>query len=589
MKHPQNWHTLRMSELTQKTFRWLLPLVLCLVTAMAIQAETLHAVLVIMDADQHVGDAVRANAREVRRLLTQIQDEPPLQVEMQTLLSSQHQAQEKELMERLDTLRIADEDVLFVYFSGQGGFAGEKEIVYLQNGGIPTTDLATKIQNTDSCRLKMLITDRCDAVLKLPPENHHRHEAPASQLKTLFEKHEGFLHLTSTTGKEPGWADENTGGLFTHTLLHTIQSETGSASWRDIFQETRQEVKTTFKRAYSDLPDTIKADLKDKGIDSQTPQVYRLPTGIGKTPPDDTVNLWKLKNRESNFTVDIKADQPEYRIDDRVILDVEVTAKAYVCIFNWESDGDLALVFPNRLEADNLLMSDKKHTIPQKDAKFDFPVLGPPGTERIKIVAFRNASDSDEITRLARYLRDDSARMEAKISQHLQQMRHRNWAEDSTEIEIHRSAKENGYRKTDNTKIAEKTREHPQNPQNIVFFNVNADGKYAYLAQLTDPDNQDTEEVAVHIFNEALRKAHGDTLPKNWIIKERTKPKAGWGHRQIMLSFYRNEKWTSTTDVTVYEDHYLLPKQLNGNEEPIQGDREVGFGEVRIPIRVIFE
>lgn len=589
MKHLQNSHTLKMSEFTQKTFRWLLPLILCLVTAMAAQAETLHALLVIMDADQHVGGAARSNAREVRRLLTQIQDETSLQVETQTLLSSQHQARKVKLTEWLDTRRVADEDVLFVYFTGQGGFAREKEIVYLQNGGISATNLAAQIQNTDTCRLKLLITDRCDAALKLPPENQHRHEAPASQLKTLFEKHEGVLHLTSTTDKEPGWGDENTGGLFTHALLHTIQSETGSASWRDIFHETRQEVKTTFKRAYSDLSNPIKTDLKNKGIDSQTPQAYQLPTHIGTSPPDNTAELWKLKNRESNFTVDIKADQPEYRIDDRVILDVEVTAKAYVCIFNWESDGDFALVFPNRLEADNLLMPDKKYTIPQKGAKFDFPVLGPPGTERVKIIAFRNASDSGKIIRLARSLRDDGARMEAKISQHLQQMRHHNWAEDGTEIEIRRSARENGYRRSNNTKITEKAGKDPQNLQNIVFFKVDADGKYAYLAQLTDPDNQDTEEVAVHIFNKMLRKAHGDTLSKNWIIQERTEPKAGWGHRQIMLSFYRNEKWTFTTDVTVYEDHYLLPEQLNGNEAPIQGDREVGFGEVRIPIPVILE
>ena len=596
MKHPQNSHTLKMSEFTQKTFRWLLPLVLCLVTAMAAQAETLHALLVIMYADQHVGDAARSNARDVRRLLTQIQDETSLQVETQTPLSSQHQARKVKLTEWLDTRRVADEDVLFVYFTGQGGFAREKEILYLQNGGISATNLAAQIQNTDTCRLKLLITDRCDAALKLPPENHHRHEAPASQLKDLFEKHEGFLHLTSTTGKEPGWGDENIGGLFTHALLHTIQSETGSASWRDIFHETRQEVKTTFKRAYADLPNPIKTDLKNKGIENQTPQAYRLPTRIGTSPPDNTPELWKLKNREADFTVDATAEESDYRIGELVTLNIEVTARAYVCIFNWESDGNFALIFPNEFEADNALAPNRNNKIPEKGAEYELAVSTAPGIERFKIVAFRDVSDSNRITRLVESFRGDGKQMQAEISKRLRDMHRNDWAEDTVEIQTHRATNGNDYRRSNNTKlranstkITEKAGKDPQNSQNIVFFKVDADGKYAYLAQLTDPDNQDTEKVAVHIFNETLRKAHGDTLPKNWIIQERTEPKAGWGHRQIMLSFYRNEKWTFTTDVTVHEDHYLLPKQLNGNEAPIQGDREVGFGEVRIPIPVILE
>ena len=437
MKYTQNWQIPRGFKFTKKAFRWLVPFVLLIATTTVAHAETLHALLVIMDADQHVGPAVRANARKVERLLTRVQDETDLRVETRTLLSSQHQAQETELMEWLETRRVADTDVLFVYFSGQGGFAREKELVYLQGGGMPATAFAAKIQRTGTCRLKMLITDRCDAILKLPSENQQRHQAAASQLQDLFQRHQGFLHLTSTTGKAPGWADENIGGLFTHALLQTMQTETETASWRDTFDETRQQVKTTFKSAYPDLPDTTQTDLKNKGIDNQTPQAYRLPNRIGTSPSDNTADLWKMKNRESNFTVDATAEQPDYRIGERVVLNIEVTAGAYVCIFNWESDGDFAMVLPNRLQSDNFLVSGKKHTIPQKGAKFNFPVLGPPGTERVKVIALRNAPDSERITRLVRSFRGDSRRMQAEISQYLREMQRSDWAEDTFEIEIH--------------------------------------------------------------------------------------------------------------------------------------------------------
>ncbi len=126
--------------------------------------------------------------------------------------------------------------------------------------------------------------------------------------------------------------------------------------------------------------------------------------------------------------------------------------------------------------------------------------------------------------------------------------------------------------------------------EHIVYIKGGAEGEtssYAYLAQLIDPSAEPAETVAVYIFNEELRKKLGDTIPAAFILAERTMPKDGWGTSQVMLSFYRNDAWIHTLEATVFEDYYLLPERLKN--EPLQGPRKVGLGEVRVTIPVTYE
>ena len=613
MKYVQN----RNARFTQRALHWLIPLLIGIATALTSDAQTLHALLVIMDADPDVGSATQVNAHDVQRFLIQVEKDTGLQVETETLLSSQNHARKMELMAWLNTREIADEDVLFVYFSGKG----RDEHVYLQDGGISGAALGETVQNTGNGRLKLLITDRCDTLLKHADENHQHANATPAGLEDLFRQHEGFLHLTSATGQEPGWADAN-GGFFTHALFHAIRNGTEPdrsqfASWRDIFHETRQQVNAAFKSAYPTLPDAVKADLQNRGIQNQTPRVYGLPMRIGTPAPENTAELWTLKNPDANFTVDFKTDKKVYLIDELITFNVEVTDSAYIFILNWDTGGNFNLLFPNKYEADNFLGPDKSLTLPPKGGRYEFFAMPPPGTEHIKTLALRNAADSNAIKQMLGGIPDgyrvlqqhDKPQYQAQIVHYLQRMKPSDWAEyrTTTEVKAPPPLEEGDFREPDDARGAHEgkppeedsrrvpddddevgSHRHP-NPVNIVFFKEGENGGHAYLAQLKEPYNQDAAEVEVHIFNETLREKYGEKLPQAWIVRERTEPEAGWGNRCLMLSFYRDEAWVFTTDVMVHEDHYRLPKRLNGNGDWIQGDREVGFGDVRIPIPVAFK
>lgn len=286
MEHAQRHPTAKGSRFMSCWIGWIVPLVLLIAMPMNARSQTVHALLVIMDADLHLGTAMKANLLKVESLLTTIDEAGKFRVKTETLLSSRNTARKSRITEWLETIQSGDNDVIFVYFSGQGRFqrqAGE-EIVFLQDGGIRQSDFAQQVQNAGTCRLKILITDRCNHIcVSASGESQQRNNLLRG--KELFQNHEGFLHLTSAATNEFGWAEENDGGLFTAALARAIGSEPDThenriVSWQKIFDETREATGKQFERARPMLPKATTEILRRQGIESQTPIAYALPTRI---------------------------------------------------------------------------------------------------------------------------------------------------------------------------------------------------------------------------------------------------------------------------------------------------------------------
>lgn len=302
-------------------------------------------------------------------------------------------------------------------------------------------------------------------------------------------------------------------------------------------------------------------------------------------PPPETEDLLTLTNPESSFSVSLKTDTPTYTVGDLLEMEVRSTEDAYITILNWDPAGTLSILFPNAYDQKNRLRASRAYAIPDKDSDFEF-YLQHPGVERLKVIAVFS-SDGRDLTNLFKtelnaesqpfwYSEDSniSQKAEKLIIDYLDRIDPEAWAEDNLAI---------GVRETDDT---------PQRPNvipsdyklgDIVYIK---DGKNRYFGEVTAEVTEDAEEVAVDIFNEDIRKKLGDTVPAELVIGRRAEPPSGWGIQKVMLSFYRDGKWTFTTDVVVFEDHYLLPTRIEG--ELVRGSRKVGLGEVRIPIPVTF-
>ena len=102
------------------------------------------------------------------------------------------------------------------------------------------------------------------------------------------------------------------------------------------------------------------------------------------------------------------------------------------------------------------------------------------------------------------------------------------------------------------------------------------DDAYGYFAEVTK-DTQLNTEISVRFFTKEIRKKLGDNVSINAVITKREKPENGWGTQKVSLEYFDGKTWGFFKDVTVFEDHYLLP-------ESVSGERKVPFNKVRIPL-----
>ena len=582
---------------------WIVLLFALMATPINAISQTVHALLIIMDADPSLGPAMKINQEKMENLLTTVAHEADLRLEKWFLLSSRNEARKSHVIKWLEEIKPNSDDVIFIYFSGFGGATPQTEkkqdaFVYLQDGEFRQSDFAQKVQNVSDARLKVLITDRGRGFLKLTPiPNSNETSMFTKQLKIkyLFMEHEGFLHLSSATAGEYGWIDEQTGSLFTDTLLHAInqpsssdvdENADGFITWREIFDVIKQTTGDRFQGAYPTLSEPLKKLLQEQGSDTQTPTAYVWPNPLAPLAPVIENRLWTLTNPERNFTVFLNTDSPNYQLNDYLTLGVHIKDDAHIVILNWDSTGKLTLLFPNDYQQDNLVKANTTHTFPDPQSDFDFLLSGPLGVERFKVIALRHATDSKTITDF--FPAEDSSfqsvpnpkrlETEEKILSYLHQIKSSDWAAASQTIELRES------------KLPEPPNfDHPfvippdYRKGDIVYVK---DESYMYFAEVTGEVDINAETVAVDIFNEALRKKLGDTVLAESVLGRRVEPERGWGNRLVMLSFYRNGKWTFTTDAVVFEDHFLLPKIVD--KKPIQGSREVKLSNVRISIPVSF-
>ena len=574
MKNAQNHLTVRGFKSTPVCVGWLLLLFIFIATPMDAAAQTVHALLVVMDTDAAFGTAMKANQTQVEQLLATVEDARELRVEMQTRLRSQNEATVAEIKAWLEETRPAQDDVLFVYFSGYGSTEGEVS-VFLQDGELRQTELAQHVRDAGTCRLKLLVIDACRAELRL-----FEHETPqinAADVTTLFRDAEGFVHLTSATPPEFGWVDEQAGGIFTYALMHALTG--GLTSWTDVFDAAKKGTADLFQRAYPALPAAVKASLRRKNIENQTPKAYAVPHQRGRQDKSKT-SLWHFTNRESRL-VSIETVKAGYQLKDLITFDVEVKADVNFILLNWDTMGDFNLIFPNGFQNDTWMWAGT-HPFPDPRGDFELELTDRPGTEKFKALAFRNATDSEAIVAFFpeeeegfRATRGKLGReVEEKILVYLQDMNPDDWAEAHLAVEL-REAKRSKSRLTPR----KETHNREVKPEGDIYYVK--DGSYMYLIQVKDIPDGDPGTVNVYIFNEELREKLNETFSQELVLGKRVEPEQGWGKKRVMLSFYRDRKWHFTPNAVVFEDYYLLPEEIDGKR--VQGPREVEFADVRIP------
>ena len=266
-----------------------------IVFAIPADAQTVHALLIIMDDDPSIGTNVKVDRKNMLQLLGSINNEL-CEVKTTTLLSSKDAATRNGVLQWVRNIKTDTNDILFIYYAGHGGM-NEKNQTFLATEGkwLFRSELVSAIEQVKSPRLTLLITDCCSSLVQSrvdPNLQSSRSMTRLTQqvLRNLFLEHKGLLHVTAATEKQYGWSNVLTGGWFTKNLIEALNSNPDEnqdkfLTWKEVFETARQNTEKTFSQ--TTFTTNQLEDMKKKGITSQTPKAYSFPTPLGGGSNDE--------------------------------------------------------------------------------------------------------------------------------------------------------------------------------------------------------------------------------------------------------------------------------------------------------------
>ena len=277
----------------------------------ATEAQTIYALLVIMDGDPVNYQQYEKSSKLILNLLQAVQNKRVCDVNITSFNSGSNNAQEwptrARILKWVREVRPGRNDAIFIYYAGHGARdTSEADSIFggtffdLTGEYLFRKELVNTLKSSSAwkCRLKMLITDTCstDTSIQIPtqflgtsPITGYPEERVYRQ---LFVEHTGFLHITSATEGEYSWGDSTNGGWFTNGLVRSINSHADALSyrfvgWNEVLTDAQEEVN-----------EFIKQHREIVGYKLQHPKAYLLPDRVipaGNILPGRLINLAKAR------------------------------------------------------------------------------------------------------------------------------------------------------------------------------------------------------------------------------------------------------------------------------------------------------
>ena len=226
-----------------KQFRYplgLLWLGMCMSLFSALPAATaqhVHALLVIMDDTREPAAAAGFEVNR-QRMEAMLETLNPAVVKPETWHAANRSVKPAAIRNWIATQRVAPDDTLFVYYSGKGLTASDRERL-----ASAITDMA--------CRLKIFVTDPCHHFMVVP-EKQSKVVGEPNRTRQLFLQHEGFLNVTAVNKPEHyAFGSNATGGFFTAALIDSITAsvdttQDGFLSWDAVWEKAPSKTKSMF-------------------------------------------------------------------------------------------------------------------------------------------------------------------------------------------------------------------------------------------------------------------------------------------------------------------------------------------------------
>mgnify|MGYP006280347925 CR=1 FL=1 len=126
-------------------------------------------------------------------------------------------------------------------------------------------------------------------------------------------------------------------------------------------------------------------DQKKEDGSQDRPPSKVAPRGIIIEPPS-----------QPGLDISVRTDRYQYSIGSNLRIFLDVSQRAYVYVFDYDTRGQMRLVFPNRYSRQNLI-GPGRYELP--DGGYSFRVTGPPGVEFVQAVATTKRIDIGRLLR----------------------------------------------------------------------------------------------------------------------------------------------------------------------------------------------
>ncbi len=102
---------------------------------------------------------------------------------------------------------------------------------------------------------------------------------------------------------------------------------------------------------------------------------------------DPLTRIAKLEQDRPGFNIDIWTDKKRYRIGEEIHFYFRTDQDCYLTLIDYETNGNVKVLFPNRYYQDSSIQAGKTYIIPGREYGFKLTVEPPLGIEKIKAIA----------------------------------------------------------------------------------------------------------------------------------------------------------------------------------------------------------
>lgn len=222
------------------------------------EAATLHALLIGDSHDDELGEAIIEDLNRMHKAIKKISNITGLDKNEIRLMGNK--ATRQQVVETLELLKIASDDVVIVYFTMHGYRSKNKSSRWpdlffgVDNAGVDLNYFSAIVEEKNP-RLLIVLADCCNAYVSpgeisstwrkknISRSKSLRRKAIASNYQRLFLNTCGTIIASGSQPGEPSYGSDEEGSLFTLAFVEVLEeavNDEDRASWQSIFDEIEE-------------------------------------------------------------------------------------------------------------------------------------------------------------------------------------------------------------------------------------------------------------------------------------------------------------------------------------------------------------